>query len=240
MHDWQQSLRRATEALCAAITELPVATAPSVSLAQAAIDIVQTQERVTRTLSDRLAEQLRWRKDAERRLALLEAAQHERETREYTPGRDAASRHGAVVMDGGAATRAFAKTARREGEGLGGEVSKAVQETPRKRARLFENVTPAKLPVLPTLREVEGDFAKRWKERRRKERFQPLPCAKCRLRKRALLMREKRYVDEGIFERWAAKPGNCLGYLHMEDPVPDDQPRSALTFEETATQSPPR
>lgn len=92
------------------------------------------------------------------------------------------------------------------------------------------------LPPLPRTDQVLQDQARRQAERRAKKRLKPLPCAKCRLRKRAIMLREKGYVNEEVFERWANKPGACLGNVHQDEP-PESSP-SPLSFEETETESP--
>lgn len=94
------------------------------------------------------------------------------------------------------------------------------------------------LPPLPTLKDVERDWAKRHAESRAREQYKPPPCAKCRLRKRAVMLRMDGYIKEDVFERWAKKPGACLEYMHQDEEVPKDQPRSPFTFDETETQSP--
>lgn len=141
--------------------------------------------------------------------------------------------------DGALADGRTAPLIGRRGEREEGDIS---PDSPSKRARLIEEVTPAKPrkspPPLPTLRDVKNDLAKRRDETRARRRYKPLPCDRCRLRKRAVMLRKSGYVDEKVFERWAGKPGNCLEYMHLDEEVPPGQPRSPLSFEESETQSP--
>lgn len=90
-------------------------------------------------------------------------------------------------------------------------------------------------PKLPTAREVEADVARISHARRAAARKLSPPCAKCRVRKRADMMRDFGRIKEDVYERWLVKPGGCLGFMHMDDP---GAPRSPITFEETATESP--
>lgn len=122
-----------------------------------------------------------------------------------------------------------------------GEEPTLERRSKRVRAEKSLPVTPPRkpLPPLPTLKDVEQDWAKRRAERRAREQYKPPPCDKCRLRKRAVMLRKDGYIKEDVFERWAKKPGACLDYMHQDEEVPKDQPRSPLTFDETETQSPP-
>lgn len=92
------------------------------------------------------------------------------------------------------------------------------------------------LPPLPRTDQVLQDQARRQAERRAMKRCKPPPCAKCRLRKRAIMLRERGYVNEEVFERWANKPGACLGNVHQDEPP--ESPPSPLSFDETETESP--
>lgn len=87
---------------------------------------------------------------------------------------------------------------------------------------------------LPTLRDVEAELEESHRQRVQR-RPEPPPCDRCRVRKRADMMRQKGYVDENVFDRWAAKPGGCLGFMHMDEP---GAPPSPLSFPDTATCSP--
>lgn len=92
------------------------------------------------------------------------------------------------------------------------------------------------LPELPTLRDVEAEIEESEKRRREiSQRPKPPACDKCRVRKRADMLRQRGYIDERVFERWAVKPGSCLGYMHMDEP---GAPPSPLSFPETPTCSP--
>lgn len=91
------------------------------------------------------------------------------------------------------------------------------------------------LPTLPTWRKVQSSMDDRRKRQRISSERKPLPCAKCRLRKRAITMRTKGRVNEEVFDRWANKPGNCLAFMHMDEEVDSDGQSS---FGETETQEP--
>lgn len=95
------------------------------------------------------------------------------------------------------------------------------------------NVT---LPALPTLRDVEAEIEESERRRRTFRKPQTPACDKCRVRKRADMLRQRGYIDENVFDRWAARPGGCLGYVHMDEP---GAPPSPLSFPETPTCSPP-
>lgn len=121
-----------------------------------------------------------------------------------------------------------------------GEEPTVEGRTKRVRAEKSLPVTPPRkpLPPLPTLKDVERDWAQRRAEKRAKEQYKPPPCDKCRLRKRAVMLRQDGYIKEDVFDRWAKKPGNCLDYMHQDEEVPEGQGRYSLSFEETETQSP--
>lgn len=89
-------------------------------------------------------------------------------------------------------------------------------------------------PALPTFEDVQRDLRERRVERAVRARELPLPCDRCRVRKRADLLRERGFVDEMLFERWAARPGGCLGHMHMHEAAV----QSPFSFDETATESP--
>lgn len=97
---------------------------------------------------------------------------------------------------------------------------------------------PRPLPSLPTLAAVYEDLQTRRQQKRRKVESKPPPCDKCRLRKRALMHRQHGYIKEDVFEIWAAKPGACFEFLHMDEQLLDNYERHAFSFEETGTQSP--
>lgn len=92
------------------------------------------------------------------------------------------------------------------------------------------------LPSLPGVDQVLKDRAQRQAEQRATKRFKPLPCARCRLRKRAIMLREKGCVNEEVFERWAKRPGACILNVHQDEPP--ESPPSPFSFEETETESP--
>lgn len=92
------------------------------------------------------------------------------------------------------------------------------------------------LPALPTLRDVEAEIEDSERRQRTSRKPQNPACDKCRVRKRADMLRQRGYIDEDVFDRWAARPGGCLGYVHMDEP---GAPPSPLSFPETPTCSPP-
>ena len=94
------------------------------------------------------------------------------------------------------------------------------------------------LPKLPTLKQVKNGLEKRRKEVRRESNALKVPCAKCRLRKRAIMMRLHGFVKEDVFKHWAEKPGNCIEYMHADEPLPDAGRDRDSLFEESHTQEP--
>lgn len=93
------------------------------------------------------------------------------------------------------------------------------------------------LPKLPTLTQVKRGLEERRREKRKKKELLPLPCGKCKLRKRALMMRKYGFVKEEMFERWVKTPGNCIEYMHMDEVVENGNCDEDW-FEESQTQSP--
>lgn len=92
------------------------------------------------------------------------------------------------------------------------------------------------VPPLPTIDDVEKELLQVRKRRRQTEkRPPPPPCAKCRVRKRADMMRQAGRVNEDVFERWVRRPGACLAFMHMDEP---GEAPSPLSFAETETQPP--
>lgn len=113
--------------------------------------------------------------------------------------------------------------------------------TPKGKDVLATRVKPfnvsVNLPALPTLSDVVAEMESDRRRERISQRQEPPACDKCRILKRADMLRQRGYIDEAVFERWAAKPGGCLGYIHMDEP---GAPPSPLSFPETATCSPPK
>lgn len=128
-----------------------------------------------------------------------------------------------------------------KGAPLEGEVTTSEQKPARKRQMTSpgEDDRGAKrtrrLPALPSARDVEVELQHTMRARRVAKQQLPLPCGKCRVRKRADMMRRFGRVKEDVYDRWINKPGACFPFMHMDEP---GAPRSPLTFEETPTESP--
>lgn len=90
--------------------------------------------------------------------------------------------------------------------------------------------------ILPTLADTTRHQQQQQQQKRDEKRYEPPACVKCQVRKRADMHRDRGRIDEEVFERWARKPGGCLGFMHMDEP---GAPRSPLSFAETETEPPP-
>lgn len=99
-------------------------------------------------------------------------------------------------------------------------------------------ITAKPLPALPTVNEVRDAMRERTKRCREEERRAPLPCERCRKKKREMMLEERGCVKEDVFERWASKPGACIEFVHQDEPVLKRDTHHDLSFPESATQSP--
>lgn len=127
-----------------------------------------------------------------------------------------------------------------KGQGQDAQNAPLDLQSKRVRPQISLPVTPPRkpLPPLPTLEDVERDWRFQKAEKRAKDNYKPLPCAKCKLRKRAVMLRQDGYIKEAVFERWTKQPGNCLDYMHQDESVPEGKYDYSLTFKETETQPP--
>lgn len=98
--------------------------------------------------------------------------------------------------------------------------------------------TPSKVEPPFTIADVLHTGRQRRKQKRDEQNFQPPPCNKCRLHKRALMQKKNGYVKEDVFLRWANRPGACFEFIHYDEDLPADHPRSQLSFAATETQDP--
>lgn len=107
-----------------------------------------------------------------------------------------------------------------------------------KEVREIVTTATSKVKAPFTRADVEQMGSTRRKKRRNEQNFQPPPCDKCRLHRRALMQKKHGYVKEDVFERWANRPGGCFHFIHYDEELPENHPRSQLSFAETETQDP--
>ena len=106
--------------------------------------------------------------------------------------------------------------------------------------KLLEPSTP---PPLPNVRELDESLRKRARTRRRaKIPTLQLPCERCKHEKRNQMQkaaeRMNKRVNEKVWERWVNTPGNCLHFMHADEPVVNRDKQFDLSFSESETQSP--
>ncbi|KAI0562509.1 hypothetical protein FGB62_58g037 [Gracilaria domingensis] len=89
-----------------------------------------------------------------------------------------------------------------------------------------------------TTADIMQERSQKLKENREKERLQPLPCEKCCRIKFGELKKEHGVVKPDVYQRYTERRGACYHYVHQDEELPADQPRSQLSFDESATQSP--
>lgn len=259
------ALFQAVGALGAALARTPGANAAAVQIVAAVAELLRVQERRFDRFESERGATVRRRREMDIRVEALEEALVGRgreggegssdvEFSERVAAPDVVCEHvdrvgdvgdGCVVSDrqrgkdrhvGQVAERESGERKRRRKERLELDVEEELLPDP------IESQTPQsqKLPKLPTLKDVQREAQDRSKNARARERYRPPACARCCVRKRANMFREKGYINETVFERWASKPGNCIEYMHQDedlDPIKDV--RSELSFAESSTRSPP-
>lgn len=262
MRTWNDKLRTVTESLLTVVTELHKTRENALS-----IPLVNSISDITQLLSQLNADHLaletavrRERQQSENILARVEALERmyraletERSIEPEQRSREASvtSRERlddcAVPNDAGGpegsvrGSQNFAET--RDD----GDEAKAVSRpgTPPRAAppSLKATISPYRppslkdLPALPTLEEIQAEQRLRRSRKRALAARQPPPCGKCRIRKRAMMLRLHGYVKEDVFMRWSKRPGACLQFMHYDEPVAEGV-GSQLSFPDTETQSP--
>ncbi len=121
--------------------------------------------------------------------------------------------------------------------------SSAVESWLRRPTPSKKTLEPATPPPLPTVRELDESLRARAQTRRRSKLSKlELPCERCKREKRKrmeeLAKRKNKKVNEKVWERWIHTPGNCLEYMHADQPVPNRDKEYDLSFSESETQSP--
>lgn len=274
MEQWETRLRAATTVLLTALATFYRSHGGTngslITLTNAISDIVHIQEVVTHEQNEILEKERAWRRDAETRLRALEhtvekvtkatpRANHRNVAREEEAQSASAEASESVCanVDVGSAEIVPVAAESPDSEKTPTEsvsLQKPSQESlPVKRNSPSDSPSVStkspppqrSLPSLPTFASVQKDLADRQRRKRRARDFVPLPCDKCRVRKRALMMRKVGYVKEGVFERWTKRPGGCFPILHVEEENIGEyvDPReyrgeSTSEFEQSATQSP--
>ena len=91
----------------------------------------------------------------------------------------------------------------------------AQRNAKRPHEKALESCDDGEAVALPTWSEARDNVERKRKRRRTLENLKPFPCAKCRVRKRAVMLRLHGRVDEEAFQKWASTRGNCLEYMHI-------------------------
>ncbi|CAN8064892.1 unnamed protein product [Agarophyton chilense] len=89
-----------------------------------------------------------------------------------------------------------------------------------------------------TVAKILRERAEREKEKRYKAELQPFPCERCCKLKREELEKKHGFVKQDVYQRYIERRGACYHFVHQDEPLPEDYPRSQLSFDETATASP--
>lgn len=249
-------LRSATESVMAHLSVLYSNHAATSQLAAAIAELISVQESINTAFNSALQSERRQRLRTEARLSVLETF-ISKPAAAYRAVQDSQTAHAADlepqekqnVADSQADEKRIAPTSPEQSQNIAPVRKKQTlddaKQKPINRPPLNATTAPAKPQKrtterarLPTVGEVQAKLdadVQVMRKRRKDANREPPPCAKCRVRKRAEMLREFGRVDEDAFERWSRRPGGCFGFIHM-----NDQPaqRSALTFTETATQPP--
>lgn len=225
-------------------------------LAAAIAELISVQESINTAFNSALQSERRQRLRTEARLSVLETfvstpatARRVVQDSQTAHAEDLPPQEKHNVVDSQADEKRIAPTSPEQSQNIAPVQKKQTfdddKQKPSNELPLNAITTPAKpqkrtaeRAMLPTVGEVQAKLnanAQVMRKRRKDANREPPPCAKCRVRKRAEMLREFGRVDENAFDRWSRRPGGCFGFIHM-----NDQPaqRSALTFTETATQPP--
>lgn len=251
-------LRSATESVMAHLSVLHSNHAAASQLAAAIAELISAQESINTAFNSALQSERRQRLRAEARLSVLETfvstpvtAHRALQDSQTAHVEDLPPQEKQNIAESQADEKRIAPTSPQQAQNIAPVRKKQTfvdaKQKPCNQLPLNTTTTPAKpqnqkrtaeRAMLPTVGEIQAKLdadAQAMRKRRKDANREPPPCAKCRVRKRAEMLREFGRVDEDAFERWSRRPGGCFGIIHMNDKPAQ---RSALTFTETATQPP--